>query len=380
MRVSDLPTELLLLLARHLHNIEDFVTLSSSCRKFHKVLNSTSPNTILHLAAASASVFFRPSPHFLVAATARQIGHWALQSDANYNDLREAFRGGMNSLLELCVSKAGLTMTDIRRLHSCRFSIINPASDMIDRCAGKQWYDVPDFWNGGRSDAFTINVEPDRSLFQIIIYGELFSSTMDAIVTCDASRRRFDLDMRLDYIKYCIPDYSCWCGYVGSPDGNRALEVLPVGPYTPCRRIDSMTPTEIEALTEPQLSDFSRFSYSQGLTDDQVGLNHILGCRTWREAWEGVRLSFGPDFEEDWRQDLWHAAVQQQGLDGLELLRPGGVEKWRSRLQRVRDSIQAMPAQSKPEIYRYGIRGSEASDAPDMTAEILICMTGFWGT
>lgn len=35
--------------------------------------------------------FFRPSPHFLVAATARQISHWALLSNKNYIELREAF-------------------------------------------------------------------------------------------------------------------------------------------------------------------------------------------------------------------------------------------------------------------------------------------------
>lgn len=120
MGLTDLPTELLLVLPQHLHNIEDFVNLSSSCRTFHKVLTGTSPNIILHLAAASARVFFRPSPHFLVAATARQISHWALLSAENYTDLRQAFYGGMDSLLELCISKAGLTMEDIRRLHASR--------------------------------------------------------------------------------------------------------------------------------------------------------------------------------------------------------------------------------------------------------------------
>lgn len=374
MGLVDLPTELLLVFPQHLHNIEDFVNLSSSCRTFHNVLTGTSPNTILHLAAASARVFFRPSPHFLVAATARQISHWALLSTKNYDDLREAFHGGMDSLLQLCVSKAGLTMDDIRRLHSSRFSIINPISDMIDRCAGKQWYDVPDFWNGGRSDANTIMVEPERSLFQIIIYGELFSSTMDAVVTPDAPTSRFDLDMRLDFIKYCIPDYMCWLGYDGGPDNNRAMEVLPVGPYTPCKRIDVMAPAEVDELTELERFNLATIDHAKGITADQVGLNHILTCRTWREAWEEVRFSIGLNFDEKWRQKLWHAAVQQQGWDGLEMLRPGGVEKWRGRLQEIIDSIRAMPASSMPKIYRYGSRALEASDAPCMADEILVCM------
>jgi len=372
MALLNLPTEMLLLIPHHLHNIEDFVNLSSSCRTLHQVLASTSPNTILRLAAASASVFFRPSPHFLVAATARQISHWALQSNNNHGNLREAFQGGMDSLLELCVSKAGLTMYEIRRLHSCRFSIINPASDMIDRCAGQQWYDLPDFWYGGCSEPATISIEPERSLFQIIIYGELFSSKMNAILKADAPMHHFDPDMRLDYIRYCIPDVMCQDGYDGDPDGNAALEVLPVGPYTQFKGNDCLTPVQGEELTEPLRTDWGTRDYVKHPNDDQVGLDHILNCRTWREAWEDVRLHVGPDFEEGWRQKMWHAAVQQQGLDGLEMLRPGGVETWRGRLQGVRDGIQAIQASSKPKTYRYGKEGYEASDAPCMADEVYI--------
>lgn len=377
MGLLELPTELLLQLPQHLRDIEDFTNLSSSCRTFHEKLRDTSPNTILTLAAASSRMFFRPCPHFLVAATARQIGQWALLSKNNYEDLRHAFYGGMESLLDLCVAKAGLTMDDIRRLHSLRFETINPASDMIDKCAGKQWYDVPDFWNGGRSDAFTIDVEPERSLFQIIIYGELFSSTMDAIIEPD-SERYFELHMRLDYIKYCIPDYMCWSGYQGGPDGTPGMSVLPIGPYTPCKGKDLMTAAEFDAMDEPRQIQVANTDTARDLTADQVGLNHILKCRTWREAWEKVRLQLGVNFEDEWRQKMWHSAVQQQGLDGLEMLRPGGVEKWQSRLLEIMDKIKVMPSSSKPKVYRYGGGEQEASDAPCMSDEVLVCMAGLW--
>jgi hypothetical protein len=90
------------------------------------------------------------------------------------------------------------------------FSFISPIADMIGRCAGAQWCATPNFWDGGVSDAATISVEPTRPLFQIIIYGELFCSTMRAALVPALRLPRFDLDMRLDFIKYCIPDWTCW--------------------------------------------------------------------------------------------------------------------------------------------------------------------------
>jgi len=41
---------------------------------------------------------------------------------------------------------------------------------------------------------------------------------------------------------------------------------------------------------------------------------------------------------------MWQSAVQIQGLEGLEMLRPGGVERWRSRLEAIRSAIRGMEA------------------------------------
>ena len=286
-----------MLLPLHLHNIEDFMNLTSSCRQLRNVLGEyTTPNTILQLAASSSRIFFHPDPHFLVAATARQVSDWALLSHGNTEALRTAFQGGIEALLSLCLSRAGLTMPDVRRLHASRFSTINPVVDMIDRCAGVQRHNTPNFWDGGVSEPATVDIEPERSLFQIVIYGELFDESIRAFC-CDPPGPHFDLDLRLDYIKYCIPDYQCWCGYQG-------FSVLNVGPYAS---------GELDAINGR----------------DQVGLDHILGCRMWREAWAAVRLQIGPDFDEHWRQKMWCSSVQCQGLEGLQMLRPGGVEIWR---------------------------------------------------
>ncbi|KAL8871678.1 MAG: hypothetical protein Q9198_007362 [Flavoplaca austrocitrina] len=110
-----LPTDILVLLPYHIANLEDFKELSSTCRQFRAICHSVSPNLILRLAAASSRTFFRPDPYFLVAATAKQIGYWALQNEENAAQLRQALKHGIGRLFDLCVEKAGLSMDDIRR-------------------------------------------------------------------------------------------------------------------------------------------------------------------------------------------------------------------------------------------------------------------------
>ena len=182
MGLIDLPNELLMMLPEHLHNIEDFMNASSSCRQLRDAFAKTTPNIILQLAAAQSRVFFRPDPYFLVAATARQVGEWGLQSAANTEIVRSAFRHGIEGLFELCISVAGLTMGDIRRLHLSRFTIINPVKDMIDFMAGDLWHSTASFSDGGVSHVYTMDCEPMRTTLQIAIYGELFGSSMKAFL------------------------------------------------------------------------------------------------------------------------------------------------------------------------------------------------------
>ena len=350
MELTSLPIEILHLLPHHLANLEDLVSLSSTCRTLHSICSATSPKTILWLAAASSRIFFRPDPHFLVAATVRQVSDWALLNHENTQTLRQAMQGGIYCLLNLCILQAQLSMDDIRRLHATRFTLINPISDVIDRCAGPQWYDTPDFWNGGVSNPTTIWLDPARSLFQIVIYGELFASTMQAFLEPKLSLPRFDVEFRMDYIKYCIPDEMCQ-SYEG-------MTVLPIGPYAKPGNESKRN----ELMPDRDL--------------DQVGLNHLLGCRTWTEAWSAVREEIGPEFIEEWKQKIWQSAVQYQGLEGLEMLRPGGLEKWRPRLRAMRRSIGELEAEQQP---KHGRLASRLYQMPDLAAEVEITISAYWG-
>lgn len=343
MKLLDLPMDILVLLPKHVHNIEDFMNASSSCTTLRDAFASAKPNTILRLAAASRRIFFRPDPHFLVAATVRQVSGWALESAENTETLRLAFMGGVDALLGLCLEKAGLTMDDIRRLHLMRSSTLNPVADLIDRSAGVQWYAQSDFWDGGASDAETIRCEPETAMYQIIIYGELFASTFQAYLEPARSLPRFGLEMRLDYIRYCVPDYFCARENPG---------------------VDAPKPVGIYA---PELLEY--------LGEDQIALNHVLNCRRWREAWEGARRQVGGDFELEWKQDMWQSVVQCQGLHGLDMICAGGVDEWRQRLEEIRGQIEAL--EQCPKTYSFGHYENPATDYPQMAKEVFLLMAGY---
>jgi hypothetical protein len=255
MELLDLPIDLLILLPQFLHNIEDFTNASASCRTLRTAFAETSPNVILGLAAASSRVVFRPDPHFLIAATARQVSDWALLSRENTDTLRRAFQGGIEALFKLCISKAGITLEDIRYRHASRLSLINPIPDMTDSCAGAPWRATSNFWNGGISDPNPISVGQTRLLFQLIIYHELFCPSIRTVFEWVLELPRFDLDTRLDFIKYCILDSEFWSSYNG-------LKLRIIGSY-------ASGDNDIISRPDP----------------DRVGLYHILHCHTWREAW-----------------------------------------------------------------------------------------------
>jgi len=156
----------------------------------------------------------------------------------------------------------------------------------------------------------------------------------------------FDLQVRLDYVKYCIPDWSCKGGYKG-------IEVLDVGPYAPGR-----------LNVEPPPAD-------------QASLAHILRCSRWRRLWEPVTSSEGPILSEEWKHKLWKEAVQIQGLAGMEVvtLKDGsGVRKWSHRLRELREKIHRLSEKDKPKAVLVGEVAVEVSEnVPDFYREMYLC-------
>jgi hypothetical protein len=253
----------------------------------------------------------------------------------------------MESLFELCLRVGSLTMNDIRRLHLARFSIINPLSNKIDQMVSQQWYNGR-FWIGGVSDALPVDSIPERSAFLIMIYWELFGGTLRAYLEPELALPKFDLSIRLDYIRHCITS-----GVISTDSDGEEI-------------------------------------YS----DDQKTVRHVVGGARWERLWQTPMLEAGPNFEEGWRQNLWLNACQSFGLDGMEMIKdvkdpstrdsrysmsqtvqPDQVlnQEWRQQLIRIREQIEQLDsARHRPKIVNVGFWPWELSEAPDIAEEASI--------
>ena len=356
-----LPEDLLLTLPYYLHDIRDFNNLAMTGRYFYGLLAHTSSRTILHLAVAASRALFRPDPHFLVAATARQVISWATLCPEHTVEFRMAFRRGKEGLLDLALRHTtGLTLERIRELYEMRSSTINPITDLIDKCIGEQWASTPDFWNGGVDDSMTLYASASETFFHLVIYGELFAPAFDSFLDTGLISPSMDVETRLEFLKYCLPDWTCWRGqdlakHIELPDGSidprRAVET--VGPYAP------LAPgQELAGFTEPE---------------NQVGLKHLLASTRWNPPWREIRAAAGGDFVEEWKQHLWWTIVMCQGLEGMVMIRAGGLDAWKERLVVWRRKIEAMT--ERPAKIRVGTQ--ETYIFPDLKGDLSITTSGY---
>ena len=356
MSFDALPNEIVCSLPLYINNIETFINARATCRRLRDAFDRTHPNTILRLADASAPTFFSPHPHFLITATARQVSDWALGDEERTKELREAFRGGIDSLYDFCLQHSGLTLDQIHQTYLSRFSTINPFADKIDKMAGGQWMSTPSFWNGGVSEPYTIYTESTRAAFQILIYGELFGSSMRAFLEPEKNIPYFNIDTRLDYWTYCVPDSGCM-SYPG-------YEILPVGPYAERDKME--------------------------VVGDQFAMHHILVCSRWRRMWAGaLREATGQDHEfinddnrEHWRSKLYRNGLMTQGLEGSQLVTLPIDRAPTEYLERVRGMIARIDGlEEQPAVENRGNRGdTPVFLSPDPQDEVRVSIRGMWPT
>lgn len=128
---------------------------------------------------------------------------------------------------------------------------------------------------------------------------------------------------------------------------------------------------------------------------DQIALQHLFSTNTWNRAWGPVFRAIAPDFVDPsiqdgeepgdrwnrkfyWRNDLWKAAVQYCGVEGLEMLREGGVEKWRPRLEEIGAAVEKIQEEDKPKIHKWGGRLNLNYNFPNMLSDVHVLMCGYW--
>jgi hypothetical protein len=350
--------------------IEDYMNVSSTCKTLRACMDTASPNTILRLAAAQSSTFFRPSPHFLVTATARELGHWARKSQANEDELATRLEEGIDGLLDLVLEHCGLTMERIREMHLQRFSIINPVTDVIDKCVGAQWYALPNFWSGGADDAYTISADPPTTLFHLALYGELFGPDFEAFLNpASHTSRKLSVDTRLEFIKYCVPDYACHECQQDARDVH-----LPDGSIDPRRAVKD---------TGPYSKDAEK-CYEQ----NNIALVWVLQSSRWRPHWREMRARAGvtdfqsdfedgwwynPDDQQDWRQRMLEAVMVCQGLAGLGMIRPGLQDEWTGKNRMWRESIAGL--EKEPEWTKVGLQAT--LEYPFLLGDLRVVGTGY---
>lgn len=365
-----LPRDILILLPDYIHNIEDYTNFSSTCTALRDCMNTASPGTILRLAAAKSTTFFRPSPHFLVTATARELGNWGRESAINEAELAARLEDGIDGLLDLSLKHCGLTMERIRQLHLQRFSIINPVTDLIDKCVGSQWYSTPDFWEGGADDAYTIYADPPATLFHLALYGELFGPDFEAFLDpAGQSARRLSVETRLEFIKYCVPDDASYICQKSAWDVR-----MPDGQIDPRRAVKQTGP------------------YAEGAEpcrdQNNIALVWVIQSSRWKPHWRAMRAKAGiadfqldfadgwwydPDDEQNWRQRMLEAVMICQGLDGLGMIRPGLQDAWAEKIKGWREKIASL--EKEPAWTKVGRQAT--LEYPFLLGDLRVCGTGY---
>ncbi|KZT65075.1 hypothetical protein DAEQUDRAFT_769122 [Daedalea quercina L-15889] len=153
-------------------------------------------------------------------------------------------------------------MARIRELYEMRFSI-NPIVDLIDKCVGEQWMAIPIFWAGGADDTATIVVDVPKTFFLIVIYGELFGPGLVVSIETGKIPEVANVDMRLEFMKYCIPDDYCWSHQF--PRGSRTLKQS-IDPRWAVDGAGSYAPGSVTFLAHER--------------DNQEGLRHLLRSKS----------------------------------------------------------------------------------------------------
>ncbi|KAJ6497675.1 hypothetical protein C8R45DRAFT_135609 [Mycena sanguinolenta] len=243
------------------------------------------------LAAASGRVFFRPHPHLLLAATARQLADWAVAEDHHRYLLEAAIHGGVDQLFELAIDVAGLSMDDVRRLCTYKCDVLNPLNRDLDVTAGP-----------ASSGPWTVCNDPEMTLLSWAIYGELFHHSLElAYLLFPPQHKPLSSIIRLKWFVYCMPDINSFDYMKFSPDE------IP----------------RFFAKGERNSASREYVDRCQQLSMDEA-TREFLNASLWKQE-----LDKSPSFQATggFSRELYISCAMHAGLKSLELLVPGGVEK-----------------------------------------------------
>ncbi len=210
MQLTDLPAELIASLPNYLHSLDDLYSLLSTSRVFYNSCANTSATLPPTFAKKYGQSLLPPHPHLLLTGTARQIADWAVQSAGNQQELYDAITQGNKGLLDLAIQVSRLGLNDVRELHKAKFEIVNPLSRVLDMECGqgeRQRYRQDEKVN--KPDIWTICEDVNQTLYNYLIYCELFHHNVDAVLDPSLNIVPLSAKLRLHWVAQCMPDANC---------------------------------------------------------------------------------------------------------------------------------------------------------------------------
>jgi hypothetical protein len=242
-------------------------------------------------------------------------------------------------------------MQDVRRMHELRFRVINPLNDTVDAMVGSAWYAQPNFWDGGAEDAFTLDADVDSATMQLLLYGELFGATMESYLRPAERLPGLGVDVRVEFVKYCIPDFICDSDLTLRHDG---FQVLAVGPYAKDKKDEDR---------------------HQG---NQVALAHMLGGAMfegtlWKRAWRRVLVAAGAleNDDGDW-PERWRNMIQKMEYKNVPQVRDPAADYGSSNEEEANegnDEVGTVP-EGVPEDVHENSQAANEGDAIEGGAEV----------
>jgi hypothetical protein len=348
------------LLPPYLDSLTDLLALTTLSKYIRSTtLSSISPSTTLALTLKSipqhSFLFPHPWPLLLVLAPS------LCEHSTSLHLIKKAFQSGPIALLDLLLTlpQPGFSLSSLRELWEYTHEVIHPLSDLLDKCVGKQWYDVPDFWDGGREDAATIWAVPEENVYHLGVYGGLFGRVYEDWLIPDgdeaAGCSELDvqamgkLDMRMEFVKYCLRDWHTGIlpivGAITSDYPYPSSNPLPSSATLVLHSISSST-ANVHPLRDINFDPNGPYPprHLQSFQEEhQTVLLHLLEASPlFRSVLLALRAYSGGDFYSEppildengfptvhtrkgWKQEIWECSVIMMGRDGLALI----VEVWK---------------------------------------------------
>ncbi|KAK5126678.1 hypothetical protein LTR85_009612 [Meristemomyces frigidus] len=193
MQLLDLPTDLLVTLPFYLDSMNDLSSLIKTCRGLYITCHDTKAELHLHPHRQDGQYPMQPYPHLLIAGAARRVGDWAVQRIENRNALHSALMRGIDGLLELSYSVGRVDLAEMRRLHRIKYDVLIPLSEVAEfECT--------------RSSGPLLS-SASVCLLNRWIYSDLFHHAITASYRPVTVPAPLPTAMRIDYLRYCVPNY-----------------------------------------------------------------------------------------------------------------------------------------------------------------------------